>query len=283
MVGPVEFFCGARKSGWCEDTDVPLFITYSALKERKNLPRAKGPWALDPNGFDILRQHGRYPFTAATFADDVQRYQTEIGNLVFASVMDWMCEDLIRKGGRGPRRSVYKGTKKTVAEHQRLTIDSYIELMSLAPWVPWLPVLQGSAVPEYWDHLEQYRRRGIDLTKVPRVGVGSICRKQNVVPVIFTLIDLLVDEGLFLHAFGFKTDGVETLVDFLRTRGQLEALRRFSCDSMAWSIDFRFADDPADRYLKNRLEGALAWRERFLAPYLDLITTPVVPALQRAA
>ena len=259
------FFLGAKSPSWLEQTSVPLFVTYSTLVDRVSLPRALGPWALDPNGFESLRLHGRYPFSAKTYAAHVRRYQREIGGLVFASVMDWMCEAAIRYGGRVGRLT-FKGTGLSVREHQTRTIDSYIELCSLAPEVPWLPVLQGSGAPEYMEMLDEYDRRGIDLRKVPRVGVGSICRRQASPGVTMVLLPNLIAEGLTLHAFGFKKQGVEQVVAHLE-QWRPEALESFFCDSMAWSFDYRFSKDRGEQYLKNRIEGALAWRACFLASY----------------
>lgn len=272
----VHFYVGAKKAHWLLATDVPLFLTYSLLVDRVSLPRARGPWALDPNGFEMLRLNGRYTFAAAKYAADVQRYQREIGGLVFASCMDWMCEEAIRRGGQAGRLR-FVGTGLSVREHQTRTIDSYIELRSLAPEVPWLPVLQGGGTPDYHDMLDEYARRGIDLFAEPRVGVGSICRKQATFTATMLLCDLL-DLGLSIHAFGFKTAGVEKVV--AARAHDPASLRRFSCDSMSWSACFRFGDED-EKHLKNKLEGALAWRQHFLEPYeaRGLITAPQMPAL----
>jgi hypothetical protein len=270
----MQFFLGAKSASWLEQTAVPLFLTYSLLAGRVNLPRARGPWALDSNGFEMLRLHGRYTFKAKQYASDVQRYHREIGKLCFASVMDWMCEDAIRYGGCFGRLC-FLGTRLSVREHQKRTIDSYLELRALAPEVPWMPVLQGSGTPDYKDMLDEYHRRGVDLWKCPRVGVGSVCRRQATIPTMFLLSDLL-DMGLTIHAFGVKTAGIASVV---RARGHdLASLDRLSADSMAWSMGFRFGDED-ERHLKNKLEGALTWRSSFLAPYKarGLVTTPRPP------
>ena len=206
----MNYFIGAKSASWLEQTDVPLFVTYSLLSSRKKLPQALGPWALDSNGFEMLRLHRRYTFSPKQYASDVQRYQREIGKLCFASAMDWMCEEAIIQGGVYGRLW-FLGTRLSVREHQRRTIDNYLELRALAPDVPWMPVLQGGGKPEYYDMLDEYARRGVDLWRVPRVGVGSICRKQAVFPVILMLSDLL-DMGLTLHAFGFKVQGLAGVV-----------------------------------------------------------------------
>jgi len=267
----VNFFIGAKSASWLEQTDVPLFLTYSLLAGRQKLPRARGPWALDSNGFEMLRLHGRYTFSAKRYAADVQRYQREIGKLCFASVMDWMCEEAILHGGRFGRLW-FLGTGLSVREHQKRTIDSYLELRALAPDVPWMPVLQGAGTPDYLWMLGEYERRGVDLSKVPRVGVGSVCRRQATLPATLMLSQLL-DDGLTIHAFGFKKAGIAHLVE--ARAHDPASLDRLSADSMAWSMGFRFGD-ASERHLKNKLEGGLAWRAAFLAPYQarGLVTAP---------
>ena len=62
----------------------------------------------------------------------VRRYRDEIGGLEWAAPMDWMCEPFM-----------LAKTGLTVAEHQARTVANYLELRSLAPELPFVPVLQG--------------------------------------------------------------------------------------------------------------------------------------------
>ena len=114
----------------------------------------------------------------------------------------------------------------------------------------------------------------MDLWKVPRVGVGSVCRRQATIHTMLLLSHLL-DIGLTIHAFGVKTRGIASLVEARAQVGRLETLDRLSADSMAWSMGYRFGDEE-EKHLKNKLEGALLWRSKFLAPYeaRGLVTAP---------
>ena len=57
----------------------------------------------------------------------VRRYADEIGNLAWAAAQNWMCEPWI-----------VEETGLSVAEHQRRTIENYLELRTKAPELPWL-------------------------------------------------------------------------------------------------------------------------------------------------
>jgi hypothetical protein len=43
----VRFWLGTHKPGWLARTEVPLFVSHRTLGGRRELPRARGPWALD--------------------------------------------------------------------------------------------------------------------------------------------------------------------------------------------------------------------------------------------
>src|SRR5438876_1000627 len=111
---------------------------------------------------------GRWTISARWYAEEVCRWRVEVGNLQWATIMDWMCEPFI-----------IEKTGFTVADHQKRTIDNYFELHRFAPEVPWVPVLQGFRFDDYLNHLEQYERAGIRLGELPLVGLGSVCRRQN--------------------------------------------------------------------------------------------------------
>lgn len=135
----------------------------------------------------------------------------------WSAIQDWMCEpDMLKKTGR------------SVAEHQRLTTRSYLELRDIDPGVPWIPILQGWEVSDYLRHADQYEAAGVDLTNEPVVGVGSVCRRQDTADAE-ELMRRLYRREVLPHGFGFKKDGV------VRAGRYME-----SADSMAWSYAARF-------------------------------------------
>lgn len=82
-----------------------------------------------------------------------------------------------------------------------------VELRERAPELPYIPVLQGWTCADYERYVALYQAHGIDLAREPRVGVGSICRRQATGEVK-EIIWALADKGLSLHGFGVKTRGL---------------------------------------------------------------------------
>jgi hypothetical protein len=60
-----------------------------------------------------------------------------------------------------------------VADHQAATVDNYCTLRQLAPTLPFIPVLQGWRIGDYLACVDRYAAAGVDLTRVPLVGVGQ--------------------------------------------------------------------------------------------------------------
>lgn len=248
----MRFYLGTHEPSWLgrkECTDVPLFVSHRRLARlRRRLPRAAGRWALDSGGFTELSMHGRWQTSAETYVAATRRYRDEIGGLDWAAPQDWMCEPwMLAKTGL------------TIAEHQRRTIDSVLELRALAPDLPFVPVLQGWQLGDYLDCIELYAEAGVDLAAEPTVGLGSVCRRQATGE-IWTIVTVLAHEGLALHGFGVKTLG---LADY----GGCLA----SADSMAWSYQARRRPpmDGCTRHQScaNCLRWALRWRRDVLDRY----------------
>lgn len=214
----VLFYLGTHLPQWLGQYAEPLFVSRRRLAHRKTFPRALGQWALDSGGFSELSMYGHWKTDAKTYVAEVRRFSQEIGGLQWAAIQDWMCEPAVREK-----------TGRTVAEHQELSLRSYLELRSLAPEVSWTPVVQGWSRGEYLDHVEQYARAGVDLARLPVVGVGSVCRRQESTEVA-AILQSLAAGNLRLHGFGVKLLGLA-----------LSAGSLASCDSMAWSYDARFS------------------------------------------
>lgn len=193
--------------------------------------------------------YGRWVTSPGTYAAQTRWWYDNVQGMKWAAVQDWMCEPFI-----------LAKTGLTVADHQRFTIASYIRLQQLQPRVPWVPVLQGYAPAEYMDHIRQYTNIGVDLTKLPLVGIGSVCRRQSKdVDEAEDIIRRVSGEGIRLHAFGFKTTGLSRCWKMLE-----------SADSMAWSYTARIeklklpdCNHPA-KNCANCLQYALQWRSKVL-------------------
>lgn len=240
---PVRFFLGSHRAHWLETAGVPLLVSRRTLAPMRALPRARIPWALDSGGFTELSMHGAWRTTPREYVAEIRRFADEIGMLEWASPQDWMCE-----------ATMLARTGLSVEEHQRRTIANYRELRALAPDLPIIPVLQGWTFGDYMRHVEHYDSAGVDLRSLPLVGVGTVCRRQSTT-MAGTVLAVLHSEGLRLHGFGFKVQGLRASAHLLT-----------SADSMAWSYSGRRnapLDGHAARHKScaNCIEYALEWRD----------------------
>ncbi len=138
----MDLYTGADVAGlgW----GIPVMISHGRLRARKTLPQATAPWICDSRGFTELSQHGRWTFTAESYAKALLRYADDIGQLQWASPMDYMCEPWI-----------LAKTGLTVHEHQTRTIESVQRLRELVgkAWMTVVAVALLAAVRA------TYRRR----------------------------------------------------------------------------------------------------------------------------
>jgi hypothetical protein len=245
------FYLGTHMPNWLAVDGLPLdlclFVSHRRLAGRKTLPKARMHWALDSGGFSELSLYGEWRATPQEYITAVRRYDAEIGNLGWAAPMDWMCEP-----------SMLAKTGLNIAEHQKRTVDNFVQLRDL--WGddvdnPFMPVLQGWERDDYLRCWDLYDASGINLSDYPVVGVGSVCRRQAS-DEIGQIMQALraVDDGLPIHGFGVKKQGLERYSAYLNT-----------ADSMAWSYDARYAKplDGCDSHINcaNCLAYALRWRQ----------------------
>lgn len=260
-----RFYLGTHQPSWFALTGVPLFVARQRLDRRGRpgqwrlkLPEARGRWCLDSGGFNEVHRGG-WSITASQYVEQVQRARDEIGKLDWAAPLDWMCED-----------TALKATGLTIKQHQRLTVDNLVELRTLDPTLPIIPVLQGYSIDDYRRCADMYDRAGIDLTTEPTVGLGSVCRRQAT-----SEIEAIAREfhgwGMRLHGFGVKSLGLARYAHMLQ-----------SADSLAWSsrgyrvMPCAHGPNRRGQFAANEancLPFALAWREDRLAQ-LAAVDTP---------
>lgn len=190
--------------------------------------------------------YGEWRTETAQYIEEVHRF-TEMGGLQWAAPQDWMCEP-----------HIVEKTGLSVAEHQRRTVDNYLQLSQTG--LPFVPVLQGWTVWDYESHWWMYQSSGVDLVRLPLVAVGSVCRRQQLEGGA-EIIEFLASEGVKIHAFGMKANGLKTLSHLLA-----------SSDSMAWSDRARWMSMDAGgvpnlpqcvgkhKSCANCLDWALMWR-----------------------
>lgn len=253
-------YLGTHETSWLGWLGVPLFVSNRRLVKRKRFPRALESWALDSGGFSELNMFGAWRTSAKEYVAQARRYRDEIGMLDWAAIQDWMCEPFVRLK-----------TGLSITEHQDRTVSSYIELMALAPDVPWAPVLQGWQCSDYLRCVELYDRRGVNIAECKIVGVGSVCRRQDTSEAR-SILRPLASLGIRLHGFGFKSDGL------IRSGRWL-----VSSDSMAWS--FRARRSPpllgcAHKSCANCSRFALYWYARLRSALETRSRQLLLPALE---
>lgn len=193
------------------------FVSVNRLRSRKG-PFSVGDWIMDSGAFTEVSTHGRYRSTSAEYAAEIRRWAGN-GNLLAAVAQDWMCEPWI-----------IERTGLSVAEHQRLTIERYDELVACdTGGVYVLPVLQGYKPEDYVAHIRDY---GARLALGAWVGVGSICKRNGDPRAIEDVLLAVHRErpDLRLHGFGLKTTALSS--------GVVQQLLA-TADSMAWSFSAR--------------------------------------------
>lgn len=229
-----QVFLGAPKPNWLALLDRNLFVSYGSLRSvfrdrtkgwrrrprRPNIPIPQRPCKLDGRGFWELFQYGTWTIGAVEYAEDTAEFHAAVGTKLQAALpQDWMCEPFM-----------LAKTKKTVREHQDLTVQSFLRLRELAPAVPWGAVLQGYTTDEYLQCIELYRSAGVQLETLPSVAVGSMCKRQRTVEAaaIAKAIRAALGPTAWIHLLGYKGDGIPQI------RGVVD-----STDSMAWSLAAR--------------------------------------------
>jgi hypothetical protein len=211
----MRFFTGLHQPSDTRHFEA-AFISVNRLRPRKAALEVRD-WIMDSGAYTEISRHGRWRSSVAEYAAEIQRWQGN-GRLLAAVAQDWPCDpDSLEASGLD------------VAEHQRLTIERYDELLAADPGAYVMPVLQGWAPADYLEHLRAYGER---LAARAWVCVGSLVGRSRdpraVAAVLHPLKQLRPD--LQLHGLGLKK---ESLAHPL-VRGLLA-----SADSMSWSLHAR--------------------------------------------
>jgi hypothetical protein len=284
-----RFFLGTPEPSWLWRPHpgldgVALFVSRARLARRspnRVIPKALHDFALDSGGFTELKKFGRWRTSAAEYAAEVRRYRQQLGpdRMLWAAPQDNMCEPWVIYGKNQhlppTHEQYFHGTRElrglgpgddeqdlttAVRIHQRLTVANFVELIRIAPDIPWIPVLQGWSLADYLYCLKLYEAAGVDLGAVPVVGLGSVCRREDT-DEIAQIVSTFAAMGLRLHGFGVKTEGLAMYGEELT-----------SADSQAWSYGYRKRRIRLETCTHRAqtcgwcLDGALAWYQRVTRP-----------------
>lgn len=233
-------------------TDVPMFVTYSALAVKQRLDPAVGPVAIDSGGYTQVTTGG-WRSTPAEYATGLRRIAESIGPFDFAVGQDIMCTP-----------DALAAMSYTVDQAITATVNRYLWLRDAADGLTIAPVIQGWAPDDYERCVDAYGRAGIDLAACDHVAVGSLAARSASSMVEAIVARLALAVGLDnLHGLGMKIDGLR------RSWPMLDC-----ADSHAWSYAARrrFYDTGRpmfDTCTHSRCNHcprwALAWRDDVLA------------------
>lgn len=230
-MGP-ELFVGLHQPSDAQHF-VACFVSIVRLRLRKSFFKVER-WIMDSGAFSEIKNYGHYRHSVREYAAEIVRWKS-CGTLLAAVAQDYMCEP-----------QMLERTGLAIADHQRLTIERYDDLLACDTGVYIMPVLQGYAPQDYVSHIRQYGSR---LAPGAWVGVGSICKRNRDPRAIEGVLLAIHDErpDLRLHGFGIKATALQSgIVDELL----------FTCDSMAWSFAARKQGRNANDYRE-----AERWRD----------------------
>ena len=243
------FFTGVHDPHLAQRMPLACISAHRLARRRSGFPPPRHGWIIDSGAFQTLLLHGGYPDTVATYAALIRRYAKN-GRVLCAVAQDYMCESFM-----------LEATGLSVADHQRLTIERYDELVTLdCAGIRIMPVLQGYSTDDYVEHIRQYGGR---LRYREWVGVGSVCRR-NAHPAAVEAILLAIKRerpDLRLHGFGVKVTalGQQLVRDLL-----------YSADSMAWSFAAHWEGrdgDSGDEAVRYTRRVATMPRQLYLGPW----------------
>jgi hypothetical protein len=217
MSAPIRFFVGLD-----EPSDIRHFpracVSINRLRRRASVAhRPDAEIILDSGAFTEVSRHGGYRHSVKDYAAAARR-ACGFAPIVVIVAQDYMCEPFI-----------LRKTGLTVADHQRLTIERYVELLGEALPVPIMPVIQGYDPADYVAHIDAY---GDLLAPGAWCGVGSVCKRNGAPGEVIEVLDAIKRRrpDLRLHGFGVK----KTAILAAGVRANL-----YSADSMAWSYSAR--------------------------------------------
>lgn len=171
-------------------------------------------WLMDSGAFTELLNFGRFRLSVEEYARQIKRWK-RCGNLEAAAAQDYICDPLI-----------LAKTGLSVAEHQRLSVERYDDLLAEETGVYIIPTLQGQVPADYVKHLEMYGER---IKAGAWVGVGSLVSKSGNAGKVKAILAAVKASrpDIRIHGFGLKGAALQ---DFriLKLLG--------SADSMAWSL-----------------------------------------------
>lgn len=213
----VKFFVGLHQPNHAEHFEQAC-ISIRRLWNRKK-PINCGAVLVDSGAFTEINLFGGFRTSVDEYARELLRlHESGVVKIQAAVAQDYMCEPFM-----------LAKTGLTIADHQRMTIERFDDLISKDLPFPILPVLQGFASSDYVRHIHAY---GARITPGMWVGVGSVCKRNGSPLKVADVLRAIKKErpDMLIHGFGIKQTSLLS-----------HCVREFlhSADSMAWSFAAR--------------------------------------------
>lgn len=191
-------------------------------RDRNDPLPATVPVYLDSSAFSVVSDHGSWDvWPTPRFVEFIERACRALGTVQHVGCQDWMCEpEVLRKTGLDVR------------EHQRRTVDNFLELRDRSPATPWVPTLQGYTLDDYLRCADMFEAAGVALADQRLVGLGSVCRRSGTDELAAILEGITARApAVDFHGYGVKSQGAFRAAWRLR-----------SIDTDAWSKRARGAE-----------------------------------------
>ena len=243
--------------------DLPIMVVATSWWNgnrltRPSYPVANRPLVCDSGGFLAHQRFGGFPYSVDQLADWASDWQAD-----WCATPDYPCEPELAQG--------------EVQRRLELTVERAAEALQRRPDVPWRPVLQGWALPDYLRCWELYAKAGI----TPK-AVGTLCRRNKAKQIAQIMAGIQAERpGFRYHLFGVKLSALKE-APIRQTAASL--------DTAAWSMDGAHDKDaPGGRYIsaatarahgyasRSKFEWTLA--RRYYARMQALLNTPYQPQL----
>jgi hypothetical protein len=173
---------------------------------RKNLAKPRIPAHItdlgaDCGGFVASRIWGEYRYTLDQYVTWLRSWSPN-----WAATMDYCCEEELYQ--------VTKDRQKKTTDNAWAAWKEYKD----APWA-WCPTIQGFDTNEYARHVKELLPLILEMKEhyknnsAWRVGIGTLCRRNNVVDVqevINSVLEVL-PQDIKIHLWGIKLDALRSI------------------------------------------------------------------------
>lgn len=166
---------------------------------------------IDSGGFGVHKRFGEYPYSLDQYLEYVN-YMMDHWPVKEVAILDYPCEP-----------EVNRQTHSTNLDRIRATVENAIRCYDTDASIPWVPVIQGFTVEEYFICWGLYQDAGI---KADLWAIGSVCARKRIGGIRRIVTAVKDRTRQRIHAFGLNLPSIEDPQVFFALE---------SSDSAAWN------------------------------------------------